>query len=58
MAKVNTIAFVVLKILCNRVFKQKFFLQITADKSKISKSVQNNITFIFNVLAEPGNDFM
>ena len=47
----------VLKILQNLIFVQKFCLQMTADVSKSSKSVQTDITFIFHALSETVNVF-
>ena len=50
MALLKVLVFAAFKVLHNLVFVQKsFFLQITADVSKISKSTQANIVFILNV---------
>ena len=60
MALLNIIALAVLKKLHNFVISfscKRFCLQITADISKVSKSVQRNI-IILNVLSETGNSFM
>ena len=58
MVLINIITFVVLKVLCNLIFMQNFCLQTTADISEISKNIQCNITFIFNVFSEAVNSFV
>ena len=40
MTLVKPIVFTFLKILCNLVFMKKFYLQISVDINKISKSIQ------------------
>ena len=50
---INILLFVVFNILHNLVFVQKnLCLQITADISKISESVQGDVASILNVLSE------
>ena len=56
MALINVLAFVVLKMLLNLVFVLTP-LFVTADVSKVSKSVQSNIVFILNVLSGIVNVF-
>ena len=56
MALIKVLAFVVLKILLNLVFVLTP-LFVTADVSKVSKSVQSNIVFILNVLSGIVNVF-
>ena len=50
MALIRPVAFVVIEILCNLISMQNF---LTADVSKISKTFQRKLTFIFDVLPEP-----
>ena len=52
------IAFAVLKILQNLISMEKFWLQITAEASKITKGVQCDHTFIFIKLSEAVNSFV
>ena len=56
MGLVNVVAFPSLKILHNLVFMQKCLMRKSGDE-KISKYVQGNIVFIFNVLSETVNGF-
>ena len=53
----NVIAFVVLKILHNPFSMQNPCLQITAEVSKITKSVRFDLTFIFIEISETVNSF-
>ena len=57
MALVNLVTFLVLKILDNLFFLQNSLIQITADVNKISKTVQDDLTVILNVLSEPSIHF-
>ena len=50
MALIRPVAFVVIEILCNLISMQNV---LTADVSKISKTFQRKLTFIFDVLPEP-----
>ena len=50
MALIRPVAFVVIEILCNLNSMQNF---LTAGVSKISKTFQRKLTFIFDVLPEP-----
>ena len=50
MALIRPVAFVVIEILCNLNSMQNF---LTAVVSKISKTFQRKLTFIFDVLPEP-----
>ena len=52
MVLIKATAFVVLEILSGEVLKQNFWLPITADISKIKKSVDRKLTFIFDVVSE------
>ena len=60
MALISVITLVASNILYHLVFMQKYLLclHITADISKISRSVQYNITCIFNDLSGTVNDFV
>ena len=64
MVLVNVKTFLVLQILFNLVYMQNFFVQITADVSKIWKSVpvtillKTGISFVYSLFAfEIGNVF-
>ena len=57
MALVNLVTFLVLKILDNLFFLQNSLIQITADVNKISKTVQDDLAVILNVLSEPSIHF-
>ena len=50
MALIRPVAFLVIEILCNLISMQNL---LTADVSKISKTFQRKLTFIFDVLPEP-----
>ena len=50
MALIRPVAFVVIEILCNLISMQNF---LTVDVSKILKTFQRKLTFIFDVLPEP-----
>ena len=52
------IAFVVLKILNNLVSTQKSCLQIVGERSRITKSYQCELIFIFIELSKPSNSFV
>ena len=52
MGLVNFIAFLLLKILYNLVSMKYFLNAITGDINKILKSVQSDLTFIYDVLSE------
>ena len=54
----SKIVFVVLKILHNFFSAQSFCLQITANVSKISKSIHRDIVFILPLLSETVNVFV
>ena len=50
MALIRPVAFVVIEILCDLISMQNF---LTADVSKISKTLQRKLNFIFDLLPEP-----
>ena len=50
MALIRPVAFLVIEILCNLISMQNL---LTADVSKISKTFQRKLTFIFDLLPEP-----
>ena len=52
MTLINFVAFVVLKILDNLFSIKALEMQITANISEISNTVQPDLTFILNVLSE------
>ena len=58
MALINFIAFVISNILQNLIFMQTSLFTKAADISQISKSVQRNMTFIFNPFLYAVDDFV
>ena len=58
MVLIKAIALVVQEILPSEVFKQNFRFPITAEISKITKSPDCRVTFIFDVVSESGICFV